>query len=97
MNMTRQEALDKLGKLFGNGWHGHHTDFLDALEALGLIKFKQEKDIKHILIAKTVETYNMQMDKLFRGGLTTDGVNALIDHLKDNGYRIVKDDQTTGT
>jgi hypothetical protein len=73
MKMTREEAIERLKNVAFP-----REKFLDALEALGLIKFdKSEKEL-HFIIGRA---------RLYTRG--TFGSQAMfINYLKDHGYKI---------
>lgn len=77
--LTRIEAINKLAKVPGN----FTTHFLDALEALGLIKFREEKAKDRILPEAVVENW---LDNRWPGNLT----NEFKQLMAINGFKIVK-------
>lgn len=87
MEMTKKEALEKIIK---SGLTKNHVgnfvlsdnalDLINGLEALGLLKFKEEK--------KTVFAEVVEVQELQRCGITTSNIKAL----DATGYQIVRKD-----
>lgn len=67
MEMTKKEAVEKLyGRIHPDNRHG----FVEALEALGILKFKEEKKIKTKVIFKTKDYPDgLQIYVAFDGGI----------------------------
>lgn len=80
--MTRQDAIEKIEGLGQGLSHKGSCSIVNALEALGLLKFEEEKKENTIyeIIRKARNIYSNDVI----------GNNKFMQELYDNGYRIVK-------
>lgn len=78
--MTREEAIEKLRPIFGSSVNANGKNWIQALEALGLLKFeKEEKRLSEIIHRARLETDSSYSN-----------CKPFVDYLDEYGYKIVR-------